>query len=65
MVRRDDFTRYRVSMRFTDQRGNARWFTQTTPPGARPVDEGTRLPLHYDAANPGRKNSLVVDWPSW
>lgn len=64
-VYREHSPRYRVTLRFTDQQGNQRWFTQTAPGAARSVADGTNLPLHSDAANPARKRTLVVDWPTW
>ena len=62
---REHYPRYRVTMRFTDQHGTPRWFTQTAPSGSRAMEAGQHLPLHYDAANPGRRRTLVVDWPTW
>lgn len=62
---REHLPLYRVTLRFTDEQGAQRWFTQTAPAGARKVSKGRNLPLHYDPANPGRERTLVVDWPTW
>lgn len=62
---REHLPHYRVTLRFTDEQGAQRWFTQTAPAGARKVSKGRNLPLHYDPANPRRKRTLVVDWPTW
>lgn len=66
MFFREHVARYRVTMRFTDQNGDQRWFTQATPGGARAVEEGRCVPrasLRPGESQAGR--SLVVDWPTW
>lgn len=65
MFFRDDHSRYRVTMRFTDQHGDRRWFTKTAPAGTRPMEEGDALALHYDPASPSHRRTLVLDWPTW
>lgn len=62
---REHFAHYRVTMRFTDQAGSPRWFTRNAPAGTRKISQGRILPLHYDPQNPGRRRTIVVDWPSY
>jgi len=62
---REHIRHQRVTMRFTDQNGDQRWFTQTAAAGSSTIEEGQSLSLHYDRANPSRKRSLVVDWPTY
>lgn len=60
---REHLARYRVTMRFTDQQGDQRWFTQTAAAGSRGIETGQKLPLHYDPVRPGKTRTLVIDWP--
>lgn len=62
---REHFAHQRVTMTFTDQDGGQRWFTKTAAAGTRPLVVGRKLPLHYDAARPQHKRTLVVDWPTY
>lgn len=63
--RGDSYLRYRVTLQFTDEQGNQRWLVRNAAPESRPIDTGESIPLHYDPADPSRKRSLVVDWPTY